>query len=54
MIPATYYVNREITNAFRRVVLKNQNPRETLILFNRSINKEIKRKNEELQRLQLD
>lgn len=54
VIPATYYVNREVTNAFRRVVLKVQNPRETLILFNRSINKEIKRKNEELQRLQLD
>jgi len=54
VIPATYFVNREVTNAFRRVVLQNQNPRETLILFNRSINKEIKRKNEELQRLQLD
>lgn len=47
-IPATYFVNREVTNAFRRVVFDIKDPRETLIFYNREMNKEIIRKDKEL------
>ncbi len=47
-IPASYYVTRNITNAFRRVVYYNEEPRYTLYLYNKQINDEITRKNEEM------
>ena len=47
-VPGNYYVERNITNAFRQVVFKNRNPREVLIDYNREINKEIQRKHNEL------
>ena len=46
-IPGNYYITRNISFAFRAVVLKNQNERETLNKYNKEINKEITRKREE-------
>jgi ABC-type glycerol-3-phosphate transport system substrate-binding protein len=47
-IPSSYYVTRNVTNAFRNVVYKNENERETLNKYANIINEEIIRKNEEL------
>ncbi len=46
-IPGSYYVDRNLTNAFRKVVFNNKNPRETLLNYNRFINDEISRKRKE-------
>lgn len=48
IIPATYIVGRNITNAFRETVNNAKNPRDTLLWYNRDINDEITRKYEEL------
>lgn len=48
VIPASYTVTRNIMNAFRAVVNEGENPRDSLITYNRDINNEITRKNEEL------
>lgn len=48
IIPATYIVTRNITNAFRETVNQNTNPRDTLLWYNKDINDEIIRKYEEL------
>ena len=48
IIPATYAVTRNLTNAFRTVVNEAENPRDTLIWYNKDINAEIKRKLEDL------
>lgn len=48
IIPATYIVTRNITNAFRETVNLNTNPRDTLLWYNKDINDEIIRKYEEL------
>jgi hypothetical protein len=45
--PVNYYIGRNLTNAFRRVVIKGENPRETLNYYNRDIDKEILRKRKE-------
>jgi len=47
-IPSSYYVTRNVTNAFRNVVYKSANERETLNKYAKIINEEIVRKNEEL------
>lgn len=44
VIPASYAVTRNIMNAFREVVNEGQNPRDTLIWYDRDINDEIRRK----------
>jgi len=49
-IPAGYYVGRNLTNAFRRVVYYSENPRYTLHLYNTQINAEIERKRIEMER----
>ncbi|MDD4366081.1 MAG: extracellular solute-binding protein [Eubacteriales bacterium] len=46
-IPASYYINRNINNAFRLVINSNENPRHTLNQYNYEMNKEIKRKRAE-------
>ena len=43
-IPASYYVYRNLYNAFRKVCFDYENPRETLFIYNREMNNEIKRK----------
>ncbi len=43
-IPASYYVHRNLYNAFRRVTFYYENSREVLALYNREINEEIARK----------
>ncbi len=43
-VPGGYFVDRNITNAFRKVVFKQANARETLIEYNKVINTEITRK----------
>ena len=48
IIPATYIVTRNITNAFRETVNLATNPRDTLSWYNKDINDEIIRKYEEL------
>lgn len=48
IIPASYAVTRNIMNAFRETVNKHENPRDTLLWYNRDINKEITRKRENL------
>ena len=49
VIPSSYYVTRNFTNAFRRVTYYNDDPRETMMLYVKDINKEIARKWEELE-----
>lgn len=46
-VPASYYVFRNVYNAFRNVKFHNTNPREALFIYNREMNKEIKRKRTE-------
>ena len=48
IIPASYAVTRHIKNAFRAVVNEHYYPRYALSSYNRDINYEIQRKNEEL------
>ena len=48
IIPATYAVTRNLTNAFRTVVNDAENPRDTLMWYNKDINAEITRKLEDL------
>ena len=50
IIPASYAVTRNIMNAFRETVNMGENPRDTLIWYDRDINDEITRKNRELNR----
>ncbi len=47
-LPASYYLTRGLTNAFRNVLYNNEKPREALFYQNKQINKEITRKREEL------
>lgn len=47
-IPASYAVTRNIMNAFRETVNNAENPRDTLMWYNRDINAEITRKRENL------
>lgn len=47
--PSSYAVTRNIMNAFRETVNEGENPRDTLIWYNRDINEEITRKNGELE-----
>ena len=48
VIPATYMINRNITNAFRAVVIKQKNPRETLYTYSKDMDVEIEKKRKEL------
>ena len=48
VIPSSYAVTRNIMNAFRETVNENENPRDTLIWYNRDINDEIARKRRDL------
>lgn len=48
IIPASYAVTRNIMNAFREVVNEGENPRDTIVYYNRDINDEIERKSESL------
>ena len=48
VIPSSYAVTRNVMNAFREVVNESQNPRDTLMWYNRDINEEIERKRENL------
>lgn len=48
VIPSFYAVTRNIMNAFREVVNEAENPRDTLMWYNRDINEEITRKRENL------
>lgn len=50
IIPSSYAVTRNIMNAFRETVNQRENPRDTLIWYNRDINDEIERKRENLRR----
>ncbi|MDE6519351.1 MAG: extracellular solute-binding protein [Ruminococcus sp.] len=43
--PASYAVTRNIMNAFRETVNSGENPRNTLIWYNKDINDELERKN---------
>ena len=48
IIPASYAVTRNIMNAFRETVNHHENPRDTLLWYNRDINTEITRKRQNL------
>lgn len=48
IIPASYSVTRNVMNAFREVVNNNENPRDTLMSYNRDTNEEIARKRKNL------
>lgn len=48
IIPASYAVTRNIMNAFREVINEGENPRDTLIWYDRDINDEIERKCREI------
>ena len=45
--PASYFVTRNITNAFRMVVMSNSNPRDTLNKYSRDMQEELERKRKE-------
>ncbi len=47
-VPASYYITRSITNAFRSVVISSKNPRESLYTYNSDMNAELERKRKEL------
>jgi hypothetical protein len=47
VVAGGYYMARNIDNAFRRVVLQMENPRDMLLRFDRDINDEIARKQEQ-------
>lgn len=49
IIPASYATTRHVKNAFRSVVNEANNPRYALSSYNRDINAEIERKNQDLQ-----
>lgn len=49
IIPASYATTRHVKNAFRAVVNDTWNPRYALSSYNRDINAEIERKNEDLE-----
>ena len=49
VLPSSYAVTRNIMNAFRETVNNMENPRDTLIWYNRDINEEIARKRENLE-----
>jgi len=49
-VPASYYVKRNLTNAFRKVYNTGYSPREALLTYQDVINSEIARKNDELAR----
>ena len=46
--PASYAVTRNIMNAFRETINEKENPRDTLIWYNKDINDEIARKRKNL------
>lgn len=48
VIPASYAVTRNIMNAFRETVNNAENPRDTLMWYNKDINSEIQRKIDDL------
>jgi ABC-type glycerol-3-phosphate transport system substrate-binding protein len=45
--PASYYIGRNLTNAFRAVVFRNENPREVMNRYSKDMDKELKRKRSE-------
>ena len=45
--PASYYISRSLTNAFRAVLYSQRNPRETMLRYNTDMQKELERKNDE-------
>lgn len=49
-ISGNYSVTRELINAFRHVVYDNANPTDTIYTYNKRINKELSRKQEENKR----
>ncbi|MFT3951859.1 MAG: extracellular solute-binding protein [Oscillospiraceae bacterium] len=54
IIPASYAVTTNLMNAFRQVVNHAENPRDTLMWYNKDINSEIERKNDDLKLSQED
>lgn len=46
--PSSYYYNRNILNAFRRVVYEYESPRDVLGRYSQEIDREIERKNEQI------
>lgn len=46
--PASYYISRNLTNAFRRAVYYHENPREVIEKYGAEMNKELTRKRQEL------
>jgi len=48
IIPATYMINRNITNAFRKVVIGKENHRETIYKYSLTMDEEITKKRQEL------
>ena len=46
-IPGSYIVDRNLINAFRKVVYSSSNPRETIVSYNNTIENEIARKRKE-------
>lgn len=47
-VPGSYFISRNVDNAFRAVIYDNENPRNALERENESINRELARKHEEL------
>ena len=48
VIPASYGVTRNLNNAFREVANQYENARDTLFWYDKDINEEITRKNNDL------
>ena len=46
-VPGGYFTTRHFNNAFRKVIYKSGNPRETLLEYTKEINREIRDKREE-------
>lgn len=46
-MPGGYFTSRHFSNAFRKVIYQNENPRETLLEYTKEINAEITDKRNE-------
>jgi len=46
--PASYYLNRSLTNAFRKVVYSYENQRDVIYQYGKDVDRELARKTEEL------
>ena len=53
-IPGSYFTGRHVENAFKKIVLQNEDIKETVLEYTKIINAEITEKRKELEMMQID